>query len=150
MEARFDIRRDDLTSQEIAALLREHLEFAARYSPPESVHALDIDKLRAPEVTFWSVWEHGTLVGCGALKDLGSGHVEVKSMRTADGHQRKGVARALLSHMLAVARERGYERVSLETGCVRTGARALRRLRFRAVRAIRRILLGSQQRVHDA
>ena len=111
-----EIRVDDLSGPEIAALLREHLAFAARFSPPESVHALDLDELRAPGVTFWTAWQDAELLGCGALKELDPTHGEVKSMRTASAHLRKGVAAALLEHMLEVARERGYRRVSLETG----------------------------------
>jgi putative acetyltransferase len=116
MTADFEIRADDLSGPEIAALLREHLEFTAVHSPPESRHALDLDALRGPDVTFWSVWQGAELVGCGAIRELDPHHGEIKSMRTASGHQRKGVAAALLEHMLEVARRRGYRRLSLETG----------------------------------
>ncbi len=112
----FDIRVDDLTGPEVTALLREHLDAVARISPPESVHALDLDGLRAPEVTFWSVWQRSVLVGCGALKQLDQRHGEIKSMRTASSHLRTGVAAALLEHIIHVARTRGYQRLSLETG----------------------------------
>jgi putative acetyltransferase len=111
-----DIRIDDLRGPEIARLLQEHLDEMFLHSPPESVHALDLARLRHPEITFWTVWEGGTLVGCGALKALEATHGEIKSMRTAAGHQRKGVAAALMRHILQVARERGYRRLSLETG----------------------------------
>ncbi len=85
-------------------------------SPPESVHALPLAGLRSPEVTFWSVWENGELLGCGALKQLDAQHGEIKSMRTASRHLRNGVARAMLQHILAEARRRRYRRLSLETG----------------------------------
>jgi len=111
-----EIRHDDLRGPEIAALLREHLRALALLSPPESMHALDLDKLRRPDITFWSVWEGPELMGCGALKELDPGHGEIKSMRTAAAHLRKGVAAALLRHMLDEALSRSYRRLSLETG----------------------------------
>lgn len=86
------------------------------HSPPESVHAFSIDRLRQPDVTFWSAWDGGELMGCGAMKELDRAHGELKSMRTAAPHLRKGVASALVAHMLAEARRRGYRRLSLETG----------------------------------
>jgi putative acetyltransferase len=88
----------------------------ALHSPPESIHALDIEELRKPEITFWSVWEGTELIGCGALKELDAQHAEIKSMRTALSHRRKGVARLMLQHLLEEARKRGYRRLSLETG----------------------------------
>lgn len=116
MPVRFDIREDDPARPEIVALLRAHLADVALHSPPESIHALDHDSLRAPNITFWSVREDGVLVGCAALKTLDATHAEIKSMRTAFSHLRRGVASALLDHILAVARQRGYGQVSLETG----------------------------------
>ena len=110
------IKIDDLSGPEIYSLLQEHLRSIALHSPPESVHALDIEGLRQPEVTFWSAWEDGELLGCGALKQLDPGHAEIKSMRTAEAHTRKGVARNLLAHLIDQARHRGYTRLSLETG----------------------------------
>ncbi|WP_097159908.1 GNAT family N-acetyltransferase [Bacillus oleivorans] len=110
------IKVDDLTGTEIAELLNEHLANMRMISPPESVHALDLEKLRRPEITFWSVWEGNQLVGCGALKELDRYHGEVKSMRTASAHLRKGIARQMLQHILEEAKRRGYQRVSLETG----------------------------------
>jgi putative acetyltransferase len=112
----FEIRTGGLDRPEVAALLREHLAFAARHSPRESRHALDLDGLRARDVTFWSVWRGSELVACGALKELTPSHGEIKSMRTASSQLRKGIAAMLLGHMLDVARQRGYRRVSLETG----------------------------------
>lgn len=111
-----DIEADDLTRPEVLALLRHHLGGMAAHSPPESIHALGVEDLRAPDVTFWTAWQDGELLGCGALKELDPGHAEIKSMRTAPAHLRKGVAAALLAHILAVAASRGYTRLSLETG----------------------------------
>jgi putative acetyltransferase len=111
-----EIKVDDLTGPEIAGLLEEHLVSMHIHSPPESVHALPIEKLRGPDITFWSVWEDGELLGCGALKELDAQHGEIKSMRTVLQHLGKGVGRAVLNHIIAEARRRGYRRLSLETG----------------------------------
>jgi len=111
-----DIRIDDLGGPEIAALLHEHLRDMHRVSPPESIHALDLESLRRPAITFWTIWDAGILAGCGAIKELDPQHAEIKSMRTASSHRRKGVAKQLLQHLLDVAKQRGYTRVSLETG----------------------------------
>ena len=116
MGAAFEIREDDLSGPEVAALLAEHLAGVAEHSPPESIHALDLDGLRAPGVTFWSVWDGDELVGCGALQELDAGHGEIKSMRTAAAHRRRGVAAAVVAHILGEAGRRGYRRLSLETG----------------------------------
>jgi len=110
------IKPDDLTGPEIAALLREHLQCMADVSPPESRHALNLDGLRRPEITFWTIWDGSTLAGCGALKDLGERHGEIKSMRTARTHLRQGVAGRMLQHIITEATDRGYTRLSLETG----------------------------------
>lgn len=110
------IRVDDLSSPAVRALLAEHLGNMAEITPPESIHALGIEALRAPGVTFWTVWSAGELLGCGALQQLAPGHGEVKSMRTANAHRRQGVARAMLAHIVAEAERRGYSRLSLETG----------------------------------
>jgi len=107
---------DDLSGEEVHELLSEHLRNMHLHSPPESVHALDLEGLRQPEITFWTVWDGNDLLGCGALKELDATHGEIKSMRTAAAHLRKGVARSMLAHILAEARNRGYRRVSLETG----------------------------------
>ena len=111
-----DIRLDDLRGPEIAALLNEHLEAMAQVSPPESRHALDLEGLRQPEITFWTMWIDHQLAGCGALKEIDAAHGEVKSMRTAKAHMRKGIASKLLQHIISEARCRGYRRLSLETG----------------------------------
>ncbi len=110
------IRPDDLRGPEVAALLEEHLRHMHELSPPESVLALDLDRLRRPEITFWTVWDGRALMGCGALKALDAAHGEVKSMRTARPYLRQGVAAALLEHIGAEARKRRYRRHSLETG----------------------------------
>lgn len=112
----FTIRVDDLRGPAIAALLAEHLAQMRASSPACSVHALDLEALRAPEVTMWGVWSGDDLAGCGAIKQLDPHHGELKSMRTAAGFLRRGVAGLLLAHMVEVARERGYRRLSLETG----------------------------------
>lgn len=111
-----EVRLDDLSSPGVRALLEEHLSSMSRLSPPESVHALGIDALRKPEITFWTVWSEDQLLGCGALKQLDPRHGEVKSMRTSSAHRRKGVARTMLAHIVAEARARSYVRLSLETG----------------------------------
>jgi putative acetyltransferase len=111
-----DIKLDDLTGSEVAALIGEHLQSMALLSPPESTHALNLDKLKKPEITFWSAWEQTELVGCGALKELDGQHGEIKSMRTSSSHLRKGVAKRILEHIIKEATRRGYQRLSLETG----------------------------------
>jgi len=110
------IIRDDLTNGQVRALLTEHLAFMAEHSPPESVHALDLDALRAPDITFWTAWENDELLGCVALKELDRSHGEIKSMRTAGASVRRGVASAMLRHLIEEARSRQYLRLSLETG----------------------------------
>jgi putative acetyltransferase len=110
------IKKDDLKGSEIKALLQSHLDDMAGKSPPESIHALDLDQLRQPEITFWTAWQDDSLMGCGAIKELTATHAEIKSMRTSPEHLRKGVATALLKHILAEAKARDYQRISLETG----------------------------------
>lgn len=111
-----DIRVGGLDMPQVALLLSEHLDEMQQHSPPESVHALDLDRLRTPDLTFWSAWEGEEVLGCAALRELDPAHGEVKSMRTAAAHRRRGVAAALLAHLVAEARQRGYTRLSLETG----------------------------------
>ena len=110
------IRVDDLTGAEIRELLEEHLRNMYEISPPESVHALDLTELRKPDITFWTAWSDGDLLGCGALKELDPTHGEIKSMRTATVRRRQGVARAMLEHIIREAQSRSYARLSLETG----------------------------------
>lgn len=119
-----DIRVDDLRGPEIAKLLQEHLDHMKLLSPPESVHALDLGKLRQPDITFWCAWQDRELVGCGALKELAPTHGEIKSMRTATAHLRKGVAAKMLEHIIEEAHRRKYQRLSLETGTVQAFAPA--------------------------
>ncbi|MEU4223551.1 GNAT family N-acetyltransferase [Nonomuraea sp. NPDC026600] len=107
---------DDLSGPEIAAFLDEHLQEMRSITPLESKHALDLDALRKPEVTFWTVIDGDTLVGCGALKRLDAEHAEVKSMRTRPVRKRSGVASLLLEHIIAEAKRMGFARLSLETG----------------------------------
>ena len=115
---------DDLSGPEIAAFLEEHVAEMLAQTPPESKHALDLDGLRRPEITFWTVWDGDALVGCGAIKALDPHHAELKSMRTAPARQRSGVASVLLGHILDEAAGRGFRRVSLETGSGEFYARA--------------------------
>jgi putative acetyltransferase len=107
---------DDLSGREIAEFLDEHVRQMREITPLESKYALDLDGLRQPEITFWSVVDGDTLVGCGALKRLDATHAEVKSMRTAPARQRSGVASLLLAHIVSEARRTGFARLSLETG----------------------------------
>jgi len=111
-----NIKTDDLSGSEIYELLQEHLQSMRLHSPPESIHALDIEALRKPEITFWTVWDGGELLGCGALKEIDSRHAEIKSMRTSSLHLRKGVAKNLLDYIIKEAERRGYSQLSLETG----------------------------------
>lgn len=110
------IETDDLTRPEVLALLNEHLTNMYELSPAENVFALDVTKLCAADITFWTVWDGGALLGCGALKRLSATHGEVKSMRTPKALRRRGAGRAVLAHIIEVARGRGYETLSLETG----------------------------------
>lgn len=111
-----EIRVEQVRGPAIEGLLREHLTDMMRHSPVESVHALDLDRLRADDITFWTVTDDAELLGCGALRELTADHGEVKSMRTAQAHLRRGVAAALLQHLVDEAIARGYRRLSLETG----------------------------------
>jgi putative acetyltransferase len=110
------IQIDNLETIEVKQLLQDHHEDMLKHSPPESVHALDLSSLKAPDVTFWTAWINGELAGCGALKKLNEKHVELKSMRTSQNFLRKGVAAKLLTHMLEIAKRQSFEQVSLETG----------------------------------
>ena len=113
---KIDIKVDDLSDIRIKEFLSEHLEDMKSVSPPESKHALDLEGLKNPDITFWSVWENEVLIGCGALKELSSLHAEIKSMRVSTEFRGKGVASNLLSHILNEATKKGYHRLSLETG----------------------------------
>ena len=110
------IETDNLTRPAIHALLNEHLQHMHELSPPESVHALDLEKLRHPSITFWTAWDGTELLGCGALKHLDAQSAEVKSMRTPTVLRRRGAGRAILAHIIDVAKVRGYNSLWLETG----------------------------------
>jgi len=120
------ITADDPARPDIIDLLREHLQDMALHSPPESIHALDIDGLRDPRISFWSVREAGTLLGCCALKQLDPTHGEIKSMRTVTSRRRSGIAAFMVQHLLDQAVQRGYQRLSLETGSAEAFAPARR------------------------
>jgi putative acetyltransferase len=108
---------DDLSGPEIAAFLAEHVRQMHATTPLEYAFALDLDALRRPDITFWSATDDGgTLVGCAALKRLDPAHAELKSMRTAPARTRSGIASRILDHIIAEARQRGFRRMSLETG----------------------------------
>ncbi|WP_417068737.1 GNAT family N-acetyltransferase [Niveibacterium terrae] len=106
----------DFSDPQVIELLRIHLAGMHRTSPKESVFALDLSGLQSPHISFWTIWEGDTLLGCGALKELSGDSGELKSMRTHPDHLRRGAARRLLAHLLDLARARGYHRLSLETG----------------------------------
>jgi putative acetyltransferase len=111
-----EIRIDDLCGAQTVALLEAHRADMFEHSPPECVFALDLDGLRQPEITLWTAWDGENLLGCGALKELNPRQGELKSMRTAANHLRKGVAAHLLAHIVATSRGRGYTVLYLETG----------------------------------
>lgn len=110
------MRVDDLSGQAIRALIARHLSGMHEHSPPESVHALGVEKLKDPAVTFWSAWIGGELAGCGALKRLDAERGEIKSMRVADKFLGRGVGRAILEHIVAEAQKCGLRSLWLETG----------------------------------
>lgn len=110
------IREDNLAGPEIAKMLQEHIRSAHEHTPPESAHVLNLEELRSPDITFWTVWQGQELLGCGALKELDAKHGEIKTMRTDDAHQGMGVASAMLRHIIKEAEKRSYSRLSLETG----------------------------------
>ncbi|WP_043317659.1 GNAT family N-acetyltransferase [Microbulbifer sp. HZ11] len=110
------IATDDLSGPTIAAFLQEHIDDMRATSPPESVHALGLEGLRQPDITFWTLYDGDQLLGCGALKELAPDHGEIKSMRTGASARGKGVGSAMLAHIIDESRARGYTRLSLETG----------------------------------
>jgi putative acetyltransferase len=111
-----EIREGGLDDVRVRSLLETHFAGMLANSPKDSTHFLDLSGLAADDVTFWTVWDGEDLLGCGALRELDAGHGEVKSMRTASEHLRRGTGAALVGHALSTARSRGYKRVSLETG----------------------------------
>ena len=107
---------DDLSHPAVHALLHEHLAHMYELSPPEQVFALDLSKLKVPEITFWTAWDGTTLLGCGALKELSPQHGEIKSMRTPAARRGRGAGKAVLKQIIQTAQQRGYRLLSLETG----------------------------------
>jgi putative acetyltransferase len=110
------VAEDDPRNPDVIALLERHLEFARGVTPPEDVHALDLDGLLDPKVVFFSLRDEGTLLGIGAIKELDPTHMELKSIHTAEEARGNGVGRTVVDHLVQVARDRGAQRVSLETG----------------------------------
>jgi putative acetyltransferase len=125
-EEQLTFRVDDLTGAPTRALIARHLAGMHANSPPDSVHAFDIDRLRAPGVTFWSAWIGDAIAGCGALKALGERRGELKSMRVADAFLGRGIGRAILQHLIGEARRRGMTSLWLETGSTAPFVPALR------------------------
>jgi putative acetyltransferase len=115
-ESELKIAIDDLSGPQIRDFLAEHVLQMRSITPLESKHALDLDALRQPGITFWSVMDGDILVGCGAIKRLDANHAEVKSMRSAPARQRSGIASRLLDHIITEASRTGFARLSLETG----------------------------------
>jgi putative acetyltransferase len=109
---------DDLRGEAIACFLEEHLHDMRSVSPPESKHALDLEGLRKPNITFWSMWDGEAVVGCGALKEIDAQHGELKSMRTAASHRSQGLGARMVQHIIDEARRRDYRRLYLETGAM--------------------------------
>jgi len=120
------IIEDDLTGGAIQTLLQRHAEDMIANSPMDACHYLDLSGLRVPEITVWSIWDGDALAGCGALREIDATHGEVKSIRTADEHLGKGVGRSMLNQIIATARKRAYERLSLETGSTDAFSAAIR------------------------
>lgn len=112
------IRKDDLNGPEIKALLQRHADEMEANSPPGSCHYLDLEGLQVPEISFWSVWDDDKLLGCGALKELGRQHGEIKSMHVHTDGRGRGVGKNMLKHIMAEAHLRSYTRLSLETGAM--------------------------------
>ncbi|ELB7606629.1 TPA: GNAT family N-acetyltransferase [Vibrio parahaemolyticus] len=110
------IEIDNLERQQVLALLEEHLQDMYATSPPESVHALDVSKLKLPSITFWTGWDGEQLLGCVAMSQLEDGHAELKAMRTTPLARKQGVASRLLNHVIEQAKHQGIQRLSLETG----------------------------------
>ena len=113
---RWVVEQDDPGSPAALALIERHLAFARANTPPDDVHALEVAELRDRGVTFFGIRDGDELVCMGALQQLDEGHGEIKSMHTEEGARGRGAGRAMVDHLLSVARARGYRRVSLETG----------------------------------
>jgi putative acetyltransferase len=141
---------DDPRADDVQALLERHLAFARSHTPPQDVHALDVVGLMSPAITLFSARRARQLLGVGALRHIDATHGEVKSMHTRDVARGQGVARSLLERVIDVARRRGYQRVSLETGAGDAGTVALRTRRLHPMRPVRHLRAQPEQRVHDA
>lgn len=120
----YSVSKDDPQRPDVVALLEGHLEFAHTHSPPEDVHALDVEGLVGNGLSFYSIRDKGELLGVGALNYLDDTHAEIKSMHTVPAARGRGVGRAMVEHLVSVARENGCERVSLETGTMEAFAPA--------------------------
>ena len=143
---------DDLSGPQIAEFLDEHVQEMRSITPLESKHALDLDGLRKPEITFWSVMDGDTLVGCGAIKRLDADHAELKSMRTAPARKRSGIASLLLEHIIAEAKRHGVHPAEPRDRLGRVlpaRQEAVREVRIRLLRAVRRLPARPAQRLHD-
>lgn len=126
MPAPLRLLLDDLSGAPTRALIARHLSAMHAHSPPESVHAFDVEKLRQPGLTFWSAWVGEEIAGCGALKVLDAERGELKSMRVADAFLGQGIGRAILEHLVAEARARGLRSLWIETGSAPAFLPALR------------------------
>ncbi|MDC7220511.1 MAG: GNAT family N-acetyltransferase [Spirochaetales bacterium] len=115
-DSSLEIRIDTLEDAEVQGLILSHLKDMKNGYPEESVHTLVLEELKKPEITFWTLWSKNELAGCGALKEINHTHGEIKSMRTHESFLRKGIAQRILEHLISVAQQRGYKRLSLETG----------------------------------
>lgn len=140
---------DDLSRAQVIGLIAEHLQGMAEDSPPESIHALNLDGLKQPEITFWCAWEDEELLGCGAIKELNKEHAELKSMRTARKHLRKGVARTILAHIIEVAVRRGYKRISLGLAPWIHSSPPASCMKISASRIVSRLQIISRTRIAD-
>lgn len=120
------IVEDDLSHSHVQALLEQHARGMKEHSPPGACHFFDLSALGASDVTVWSIWDESALAGVGALREIDETHGEIKSMRNADDHLGKGLGRRMLNHIIDCARERGYRRLSLETGSTEAFYPALR------------------------
>jgi len=114
--ADYRIIADDLTGTDVIALLQLHLDDMHRWSPPESCHVMPVERLRRPDVSFFSAWDGPHLAAVGAIRHLDTTRGELKSMRAAAAYRGKGAGHAILRHLIAVGRQRGYRWLGLETG----------------------------------
>ena len=116
MRNQIEIKLDDLSGDSIKKLLQTHLTNAALHSPQDAIFALDLEALKAPEISFWSVWQNEEILACGAIKMLDKEHAEIKSMHTLEKARGKGIGNQLVNHIIQQARAKNIKRLSLETG----------------------------------